>query len=405
MEAGRSTGSREDFVALALSSKALWPLLREHKADGVVGHGDRTRMYYFECRGRRRACSCRLSVNAVPGGGRCTRRRDERVEVRLGGLWRELEGARRALEQLVDLGTTGIWRAVAIERMYGVVEDADRVLLCKSRERLTDARVSRLRLTRKQRDGRVGEMLRGERDLGRVSGLWRRRSRAVVTFKYIFMRTPSSPGFAWPSMARLVTTFLGAERDAQDEDAESGGEKDARMDKVVAGITRSYARDSLLQWGQQKARCKGHSRTRARHSYFLRDPPAVRCAIAACMSNDLSRRNSSTWGSGAATRHASAAVCIHSGRRTVDLVVLPAETLRDPDPPPLALGQQPQHIRVLGREQLLWQVLEHPLGQYHVSVLVMVVGISLRVVDAAPSQQISPLQRRRHSTRSTHFAI
>ena len=73
----------------------------------------------------------------------------------------------------------------------------------------------------------------------------------------------------------------------------------------------------------------------------------------------------------------------------MDLVVLPAKALCDANPPPFALRQQAQHVRIFRREEMLWQVLEHALGQDHVTVFVAIVRISLRVVNPGP-----PLSRR-----------
>jgi hypothetical protein len=54
-------------------------------------------------------------------------------------------------------------------------------------------------------------------------------------------------------------------------------------------------------------------------------------------------------------------------------VVLPAETLGDPDPSPLLLGQQPQGTTIVGIEELLWDQLKKWLGQDDMAIFIMVV--------------------------------
>lgn len=62
--------------------------------------------------------------------------------------------------------------------------------------------------------------------------------------------------------------------------------------------------------------------------------------------------------------------------RLVHFVVLPAQALRDAQPPPLLLPQQLERA-ALAVEVVARDHLEHVLGQLHVAVFVVVVGVSV----------------------------
>lgn len=67
----------------------------------------------------------------------------------------------------------------------------------------------------------------------------------------------------------------------------------------------------------------------------------------------------------------------------VDLVVLPAQALSDPDVAPLRLVQQLE--RAGGRvEQVLWDLLQHRFGKLDVSVFAEVVAVSTKVLSRGP---------------------
>lgn len=62
------------------------------------------------------------------------------------------------------------------------------------------------------------------------------------------------------------------------------------------------------------------------------------------------------------------------------LIMLPAQTLGDPQTPPLLLVKDLQSLGVRVLEVVLGDSLEHILGEHDVAVLVVLVGIPVGVV-------------------------
>jgi hypothetical protein len=71
-----------------------------------------------------------------------------------------------------------------------------------------------------------------------------------------------------------------------------------------------------------------------------------------------------------------------SGGRTVDFVVLPPQALSDPNPPPFCFRQQTEDARVIGIEIGLGDQFEERFRKDDVSIFVLVVGITIRVMNA-----------------------
>ena len=65
---------------------------------------------------------------------------------------------------------------------------------------------------------------------------------------------------------------------------------------------------------------------------------------------------------------------------TMNFIVLPSQTLRDPDASPLRLAQDPQGAIVVRAEVRVWDELEEWLGQDDMTIFEFVVGIFIRVV-------------------------
>jgi hypothetical protein len=64
----------------------------------------------------------------------------------------------------------------------------------------------------------------------------------------------------------------------------------------------------------------------------------------------------------------------------MNFVVLPPQTLGDPDPSPLRFRQKAQCTRIVGIEELLWNEFEQRLRQNDMAVFVFIVAVSIRVV-------------------------
>ena len=153
------------------------------------------------------------------------------------------------------------------------------------------------------------------------------------TLRYMRMETPSWSRFAWPSITIWVTMRgpFEAELPAREGVSEATDMKRACANWTAGGrVTGRHFGIPRVVWvrGRQFLNNSTHDSTIAQDSectknntnarftaiaetanitrprnpnpaYFLRPPPC-RAAIAACKSNCLSRRNSSTCGSGAA---------------------------------------------------------------------------------------------------------
>lgn len=110
-------------------------------------------------------------------------------------------------------------------------------------------------------------------------------------------------------------------------------------------------------------------------------------AIAACIwSKFFGLRNRRTWGSGATTSKEQLRIQNHLGTQavlTMDLVMLPAQTLSDAYTPPLLLREQAKSAAVIGIEEILGDHLEKRLGEDDVTIFVFFIRIALRVVNPA----------------------
>ena len=67
----------------------------------------------------------------------------------------------------------------------------------------------------------------------------------------------------------------------------------------------------------------------------------------------------------------------------MDFIVLPTETLRDSDAPPLLLGQQSQSSGIVGAEEVLRYHLEERFREDDMPVLVMIVRVPFGVMNPA----------------------
>ena len=64
----------------------------------------------------------------------------------------------------------------------------------------------------------------------------------------------------------------------------------------------------------------------------------------------------------------------------MNFIMLPPQTLRDSDAPPLRLSQNPQSARVIGTEERLWYEFEQRLRQDDMAIFEFIIGIFIRVV-------------------------
>ena len=67
---------------------------------------------------------------------------------------------------------------------------------------------------------------------------------------------------------------------------------------------------------------------------------------------------------------------------TMNLIVLPAQALGDPDSSPFMLCKKTEHSRVIGAEVLLWNHLEELLGKNDMAVFIFIVRITVRVMNS-----------------------
>ena len=73
--------------------------------------------------------------------------------------------------------------------------------------------------------------------------------------------------------------------------------------------------------------------------------------------------------------------------------MLPTETLRDSDAPPLLLGQQSQSSGIVGAEEVLRYHLEERFREDDMSILVVIVRVSFRVMNPAVAIASVPASR------------
>lgn len=92
------------------------------------------------------------------------------------------------------------------------------------------------------------------------------------------------------------------------------------------------------------------------------------------------RRNNRTWGSGAVMSNVQELIDQHAISHTVDLIVLPTETLCYADASPFWLGEQSKRARFL-IEKVFGDEPKELLGKNYVAVFICIVGVSIRIVN------------------------